>query len=362
MSIQRRFRQALLLMAAVASGLTLAGTVLMAGLGLARGFLRLLPAPALQQAAPVFARALVIAVVLGSVFAGIGAVGLSWWLSRALAQTLAVRLRPFVDLSRRISRGDLGGRLSVRESDELGELAYALNRMAEALGEVDRQRETFLAAVAHDLRTPLTALQANLEGMLVGIVAAEPERIASLHGEVGRLIRLVEDLLTLASARAGALPLVRRPTDVVAQTHALVERFQPLAAAKGVDLVCEAPPEGHATVDPDRLDAVLTNLVSNAVRHVPPGGHILVRLRLDAAIAEWTFADDGPGIPPEILPHVTEPFVRGDPARGRAAGSGLGLAIADTWVQAHGGTLSITNNRGTRVVVRIPRGGRAAGR
>ena len=358
MSVQRRFRQALLLVAAAASGMTLAGTVLMAGLGLSGGFLRLLPTLVLHRAAPVIVRALVIAVVLGSVLAGIGAIGLSWWLSRALAQTLAVRLRPFVDLSRRISRGDLTGRLSVRESDELGELAYALNRMAEVLSEVDRQRETFLAAVAHDLRTPLTALQANLEGMLAGIVSPEPERIASLHGEVGRLIRLVEDLLTLASARAGALPVVRRPTDLAAQTRALSGRFQPLAAAKGITLACEAPPEGHATVDPDRLDAVLTNLVSNAVRHVPPGGHILVRLRLDTDAAEWTVADDGPGIPPEILHHVTEPFVRGDPARGReAGGSGLGLAIADTWVRAHSGTLSITNDHGTRAVVRIPRGG-----
>ncbi len=243
----------------------------------------------------------------------------------------------------------------MRASDELGELAYALNGMVEMLGETARQRETFLAAVAHDLRAPLTALQANLEGMLAGIVAPEPERIASLHGEVGRLIRLVEDLLTLASARAGALPLALRPADIAAQTRALVGRFQPLAAAKHVDLVVEAPSEGFATVDPDRLDAALTNLLANAVRYVPQGGHVVLRLHLDSDAAEWTIVDDGPGIPPEILPHVTEPFVRGDPARGRDAGSGLGLAIAHAWVRAHGGALHIASDHGTRVVVRIPR-------
>ena len=355
MSVQRRFRQALLLVAGVASGLTLAGTVLMAGLGLDQGFLRLLPPSVLQQAAPVFERALGTAILLGSVLAGAGALGLSWWLSRALAQALSVRLEPFVALSRRIARGDMGGRVGVQASDELGELAYALNRMAEALGEVDRQRETFLAAVAHDLRTPLTALQANLEGMLAGVVPPDPERIASLHGEAGRLIRLVEDLLTLASARAGGLPLgLRRSTDVAAQTRALAERFGPLAAAKGMHLAWEVPSEGQATVDPDRMDAVLMNLLSNAIRHVPAGGHVLLRLRVDGGIAEWTVSDDGPGIPPEILPHVTEPFVRGDPARGREAGSGLGLAIADMWVRAHGGTLSITSDHGTRAIVRIP--------
>ncbi len=355
MSVQRRFRQALLLVAAAASGLTMVGSVLMAGLGLDQGFLRLLPPPVLRQVAPVFERALVTAIALGSVLAGSGALGLSWWLSRALAMTLSIRLQPFVVLSRRIARGDLGGRVSVQASDELGELAYALNRMAETLSEADRQRETFLAAVAHDLRTPLTALQANLEGMLTGVVPPEPERIAPLHGETGRLIRLVEDLLTLASARAGALPLMPRPTDVAAQTRALAERFQPLAAAKGVHLGWEVPPKGQATVDPDRMDAVLTNLLSNAIRHVPAGGHVLVRLRLDAGIVEWIVSDDGPGIPPEILPHVTEPFVRGDPARGREAGSGLGLAIADTWVRAHGGTLHVQSDHGTRVAVRLPR-------
>lgn len=352
MSVQRRFRQALLLVAAVASALTLLGTVLMAGLGLDRGFLRLLPPPLLQQAAPVFERALVTAIALGSVLAGAGAMGLSWWLSRALAQTLGGRLEPFVALSRRIARGDLGGRVSVQASDELGELAYALNRMAETLSDAQRQRETFLAAIAHDLRTPLTALQANLEGLLTGVLAPEAERIASLHGEAERLIRLVEDLLTLASARAGALPLALRPTDVSAQTRALAERFEPLATAKGVHLAWEVPAQGQAIVDPDRMDAVLTNLVSNAIRHVPAGGHVRLRLRLDGAGAEWTVDDDGPGIPPEMLPHVTEPFVRGDPARGREAGSGLGLAIADMWVRAHGG--AITSDHGTRAIVRIP--------
>ena len=354
MSVLRRFRQALLLMAAVASALTLTGTVLMAGFGLTGGFLGSLPPQALHQIAPALERALVTAIVLGSLIAGAGAIGLAWWLSQALAQTLSVRLEPFVGLSRRIAQGDLSGRISIQESDDLGELAYALNRMADALGEVDRQRETFLAAVAHDLRTPLTALQANLEGMLTGVVAADAERIAALDGEVGRLIRLVEDLLTLASARAGALPLVRRRTDLVAATRAVAERFEPLATAKALSLTCAAPPQALGLLDPDRLDAVLTNLLANAIRHVPAGGRIEVALRLDGEVAEWTVTDNGPGIPPDLLPHVTEPFVRGDPARGKQAGSGLGQAIAETWVKAHGGTLQISSDHGTRVVVRIP--------
>lgn len=351
--MQRRFRQALLLVAAVATALTLAGTVLMAGLGLSRGFLRLLPPSAQHQIAPVLEHALVTAIVLGSVSAGVGAVGLSWWLSRALAQTLSLRLEPFVALSRRIARGDLDGRISVQASDELGELAYALNGMAQALGEVDRQRETFLAAVAHDLRTPLTALQANLEGMLTGVVQADAQRVGALHGEVGRLIRLVEDLLTLASARAGALPLRRRAIDLSGATRALADRFAPLAAARDLSLHCAAQAGLVGLVDPDRLDEVLSNILSNAIRHVPAGGHIQVTVRLDGDAAEWTVDDDGPGIPRDILPHVTEPFVRGDPARGKQAGSGLGLAIADMWVKAHGGTLRIESGHGTRVTIRI---------
>ena len=205
---------------------------------------------------------------------------------------------------------------------------------------------------SHTICAPRTALRANLEGMLAGVVPPDAERIATLDGEVGRLIRLVEDLLTLASARAGALPLVRRPTDLVAVT-----RDRPVRTAgggQGAVADHDDPPRGTGLVDPDRVDAVLTNLVVNAVRHMPPGGRIEVALRLDGEVAEWTVTDDGPGIPPDILPHVTEPFVRGDPARGRPAGSGLGLAIAETWVKAHGGTLHIASDHGTRIVVRLP--------
>ncbi len=347
--MEARLRRALILVSGLSSGLTLAGTVVMVSLGFS-DTLRTLG----RHLAPGILPALVTAVVLGAVLAGAGAFALAWWLARALARALTARLSPFVAFSRRIAAGDLHGRLPVLESDELGELAWALNTMAGELQMADRRRETFLAAVAHDLRTPLAVLQANLEGMMTGVLAPDPERFAGLSREVNRLIRLVEDLLTLASARAGALAIARRPQDLAALTRAVVERFEPLASARGVALVPAVPPSATGSVDPDRIDEVLTNLVSNAIRHVPPGGHVKVSLALEGAIAQWTVADDGPGIPASLLAHVTEPFVRGDSERGRQAGSGLGLAIADTWVRAHGGKLVITVDSGTRASVRVP--------
>jgi signal transduction histidine kinase len=181
--------------------------------------------------------------------------------------------------------------------------------------------------------------------------------VSSLQDEIGRLNRLVEDILTLASGQAGALPALRkRAADLVQLTRRLVERFQPLAGGRGLDLRAELPSAPVvAQVDADRLDQALTNLLSNAIRHVPKGGHIVMRLEVGPGAVRWTVADDGPGIPPDVLPTVKEPFVRGDTARGRQAGSGLGLAIADTWARAHGGTLGITGGHGTMATLTIPR-------
>lgn len=355
MNVRTRFVQALVLTAVVTAVLTLGGTMLVGGIGFTRGLAGLSSTATRTQLLPTVEQAVVDAVAMGSLFAAVGAVTLIWLLSRALAQIMDARLQRFVHFSRRVSRGDFTSRLAVRDSDELGELAYALNRMAEELGTVDRRQQRFMAAVAHDLRTPLTAIQANLEGMITGVIPSEPERLAALHSDAGRLIRLVEDLLTLASARAGALPLSRRVVDVVAQAKAIADRFQPLADTKGQHLVCELPDQGQASIDPDRVDEILTNLLSNAIRHVPKGGHIVMRLEVGPGAVRWTVADDGPGIPPDVLPTVKEPFVRGDTARGRQAGSGLGLAIADTWARAHGGTLGITGGHGTMATLTIPR-------
>ena len=356
MSLQRQFRYSLLLMALATSGLTLIGTFFMVEIGLSALLHRLVMHGVSAHVVTMLGGAMAAAILLGSILAGAGAVALAWWLSRGLTLSLGARLAPYVALSRRVGQGDFDAVPAVRSEDELGELAYAFKQMAEGLREVERQRETLLASVAHDLRTPLTALQGNLEAMLNGLMEPDVRRLANLQEEVGRLIRLVEDLLALAQARAGALQIHCRDTDLAALTRSLIERFDPVAKTRQIAVESLVPRSARSYVDRDRVDEVLTNLVANALGHSPRGSSVRVSLRLhENGTAEWTVADNGPGIPQEILARVTEPFVRGDPARGPHAGSGLGLAIADAWVKAHGGSLKIRSGpEGTRVTVTIP--------
>lgn len=345
--METRVRRLLLAVAALTALATVAGTTLMLVLGV-------LPSLSRVGTGPVWI--LFVSVPLGGLLAAGGGVVFAWWLSRGFARRFAAELEPFITLSRRIGQGDLDAHLAVARSDELGELAYALQTMGALLKRAATERETLLAGVAHDLRTPLTALAGHLEAMITGVLPADGERLTRLQGEVARLTRMVEDLLTLASARAGGLSLSRRPVDVASLTRRVVESFEPVAGPGRLRLRLDAPDRLGADVDPDRVEQVLRNLLANALRHAPPEGRVEVRLgETDPGWATWVVEDDGPGIPAALLPHVTEPFVRGDPARGGGAGSGLGLAIAKAWTAAHGGTLAIASGpEGTAVTVRLP--------
>lgn len=345
--MKRWFRYALWVTALLSGGSTLVGTLIIGAAGFDAVVNRS------QTISPTDA-ALVLAV--SGLMAVFGALALSWWLSKLLDQVLSDRLAPFVALSRRIAAGDLTGRIAVREHDELGELAYAFGQMTEALAQAQVERDTYLAAVAHDLRMPLTALAGNLEGMIAGVIVPEPERLEVLHREVERLIRQVSDLLTLAGAAAGSLPpLDRHDTDLAALTRALVDRFEPLAAARQIQLTPVIGQPGWGWVDADRMDSVLTNLVNNALTYSPPHTAVTVACwKDDRGGVVWEVRDGGPGIPPELADRVKSPFVRGDVARGRQAGSGLGLTMADFWTRMHGGRLTIGSaGAGAGAVVRV---------
>ncbi len=241
--------------------------------------------------------------------------------------------------AQRIAAGHLDQRVPVTSRDEIGQLASAFNHMADALARDQQLRRNMIADIAHELRTPLSVIQANLEAMLDGVLPATPQEIASLRDEVALLARLVADLRLLSLAEAGQLKLERAETDLGALVSRMVERMRPRAEVSGIALETDVAPElPPVHVDADRISQVISNLVSNALRYTPAGGKIAVRAWPEAAAVAVSVTDTGPGIAAEDLPYVFDRFYRADKSRSRSSGgSGLGLAIVKQLVEAHGG-------------------------
>jgi two-component system OmpR family sensor kinase/two-component system sensor histidine kinase BaeS len=232
--------------------------------------------------------------------------------------------------------------------------------MVGELERADQQRRNLTADVAHELRTPLHIIQGNLEGILDGVYAPTEEHISATLEETRALARLVDDLRTLSLAEAGELPLEREPVDVAELLSDVCTSFSGEAEVAGIDLVVDVESASPLVVSGDagRLDQVLGNLVSNALRYVPPGGQITLHAEAAGDGVRIAVSDTGSGIPAEDLPYVFDRFWKGDRSRSRAGGmgSGLGLAIARQLVQAHGGQIDVesTEGRGTTFTIELP--------
>ena len=242
-----------------------------------------------------------------------------------------------------IASGDLNQRVVIRSRDELGELGLTFNQMAESLANAETQRRHLVADVAHELRTPLAAIQGTLEGMQDGILPLDEEQVAALHSETMLLNRLVDDLKLLSLAEAGQLKLERQETEPGILFQQIVERVKPQADQKNIRL--ELDLQGDLPVvwmDSDRITQVLNNLIGNALRYTPESGIIKVQGSFlpSTNSLEVSVSDTGQGINPKDLPYVFDRFYRADKSRNRSSGgSGLGLAIVKQLVEAHGGNV-----------------------
>lgn len=275
-----------------------------------------------------------------------GAVGLA--LGGALAFGLTRPLNQLTAATRGIARGDFAQRVPASSNDEIGELARSLNGMAAALQNAERQRRSLTADIAHELRNPLAVLQGNLEALSDGILPPSTDNLQPLLAQTHLLTRIVEDLRTLSLAEAGQLTLQLAPAAPGRLAESVLARFAQPAQERRIALTLAAADDLPAiTIDAQRIEQVLGNLISNALRHTPVGGRVVCRVeRVAEPSTAVTFSveDTGPGIPQEALPHIFDRFYRVDRGRARAdGGSGLGLAIARQLVEAHHGAIHAEN-------------------
>jgi two-component system OmpR family sensor kinase/two-component system sensor histidine kinase BaeS len=292
--------------------------------------------------------------VIGAALAG----GLGLVLGLAVSRSLTAPLRRLAEAARAVAGGDLSQRVQASGSAEVAEVAQAFNEMAEELGEAERLRQNLIADVAHELRTPLSVLQGNLQAILDDVYSLDKAEILRLYDETRLLSRLVDDLRELALADAGQLRLNLLPTAVAQMVRATTESLSAAAEAHRVTLTAEVPDDLPVVqADPDRVAQILHNLLHNALHHTPAGGSITVRATLTESAVEVAVADTGDGIASEDLPHVFDRFWRADPSRVRvdswAGSTGLGLSIAQSLVEAQGGRIWVESEPGQGATFRF---------
>src|SRR5436309_5120269 len=265
---------------------------------------------------------------------------------------------------RQIGQGTFGQSVNVEAPSDLRELVDTVNWMGKKLQELDDMKAEFLAHVSHELRTPLAAIRMGTHLLLDEIPGPlskeQRETLRIIMDSSERLIRLISTLLDLSKMAAGMMDYQIAPTDLLRLAETSVDKVRLLAEGKHIQILTEAPSERvWASADGPRIEQVLDNLFSNALKFSPDGATVNIRLHLDvkAGVAHVAVADTGPGIPPEDLPHIWERFYQGrSHTKNTLAGSGLGLALAKKVVEAHWGRIWVESDlgKGTTVHFTLP--------
>lgn len=275
-----------------------------------------------------------------------------------ISRVVSAPVTQLVMAAQRVGQGELDVSVPARGSQEMVELAETFNKMAADLQHAEQMRNNLMADISHELRTPLTVLEGNLRAALDHVYTLDEAEIANLYGQTHHLIRLVNDLRELALAETHQLPLEKSPTDFKALLTDTLQAIGPLALEKEVILVEEIPALPAISVDPGRMKQVFFNLLSNALRHTPPGGSITVRAEVGAKELCMSVADNGEGLAPEQLLAVFDRFYRGDKSRSRdTGGTGLGLAIVRAILEEHGGRIEARSEgkgKGSTFMVFLP--------
>ena len=303
-----------------------------------------------------FATAAGIAIGVGTAAALLTAAAVSLLITRRFS-------RPVHDLgtaAARVADGDYTTRVTPPGlGPELDALTSAFNAMAASLETTEATRRRLLADAAHELRTPLATLDAYLEGLADGIRTPGQQTWDVLASQTARLRRLADDIALVSRAEEGQLPLHPATISLNGLVTTAVQAARPGYENRGVTLTSRLTPQQPSIIaDPDRLAQVLAGLLSNALRHTPPGGQVTVSTQTAGPDVMITVADTGDGIAAEHLPHIFERFYRADAARDRAhGGSGIGLTVARALIIAHGGTLTAASGgpgTGAKFTITLP--------
>lgn len=280
------------------------------------------------------------------------AIAASWFVTRRLVRPI----RGMTEAARSFGAGNRRVRTAGDAPGELGDLAHAFNDMADAVVRSDTERRNLTADVAHELRTPLAALQAGLEELRDGLIEPTPAGLAGLHDQSLRLGRVVADLAELSAVETAALSLDLAPVDLAALAADALSRAEPQLRAAGLATELENAGPVWVRADADRLHQAVGNLLANTARYCRKGDKVTLKALIEDGDAVLTVADTGPGIPAEELPHIFDRLWRGRAAE-QIAGSGIGLALVREIVTSHGGTVRAVSapGEGTAISLRLPR-------
>jgi two-component system sensor histidine kinase BaeS len=306
--------------------------------------------------------------IVAAVIAGVLALLISLLVSRRITRPL----EELTDAAADVSAGNLGVRVAPRGDDEVAALATAFNAMADRLARDEQWRRDMTSDLSHELRTPLATIQSRVEALEDGVLPPTPENLRVIGEEVERLGRLLGALRSLNELESEDLSVEHEPVDLADVAAAAADRHRPGFAMMGVELTEELRP-GVVFGDRDRLLQVVGNLLDNALKFTPAGGHVV--MTVDAvdgpgeqagalagpvgAVVRLTVTDDGPGVDPIDQPFIFDRFYRAQDTRG-TPGAGLGLAICRALVEAQGGSVAAADapGGGARFTVLLPAAGR----
>lgn len=302
-----------------------------------------------------------VALVLALVFVVVGVLS---------AIIMRLFIHPLDDLNEgisRMSKGDFTTRVRVSGKNEFAELAQAFNTMSQRMEMLDRSRNQFVSNASHELKTPLATMKILLQTLLYQEVYdpdISHEFLTDIDKEIDRLSNVVSDLLTLVSIDSGEMRMKTGPLSLRDLMAENVRRLLPLARERGIEMEFSGRENVEVIGDNGKLTQVFYNLIDNAIKYTPRGGHVLVELTRQGKIAIARVTDNGIGIPKEDQMHIFDRFYRVDKARSReTGGTGLGLSIVKQIILMHEGSIAVASreNEGTTFTVELPVAAKAPG-